>query len=111
MSHALCPFFARTSGTACQNPRVRHWRLDEAHEDPFGGASGSCRKLVSNNGGYFYWRVSGPRCVLNLCQTHRLPFFDGQKARQTLAPSFLYWSVQSQIVDVKEISILSDKKI
>ena len=38
-------------------------------------------------------------------------FIDGQKARQTLVPNFLYRSVQSQIVDVKKISIPSDKKI
>jgi hypothetical protein len=34
-----------------------------------------------------------------------------KKARQTLAPSFLYRSVQSQIGDVKKYSIPTDKKI
>ena len=89
----------------------RHSAAAWARKDPPGEAQcldvdRSVQRVVTN-----YRRVSRPaenRTVIRLIG----PFVSMvRKSVGKMNPNFLYWSVQSQIGDVKKISIPTDKKI
>jgi hypothetical protein len=83
--------------------------LCSARKKPFDEALSFGRNQLSMSS---IWRASEPAEGTSQVQCHR-PFFvfDDRSDARLLTARFLYWSVQSRIGDVNQISVPGDKKI